>query len=416
MVEEARFSEVRHQFGKLVTSGDARQPTLNWARFNLAICGYVLGKGNEAQQHFADMGGAIPDDDSVLVSDAAHSLFSKLSTRLGSRGAAGLKVESLGYGTTDEELMGYLAHGVSEWYEGDAAIGVDCLNYFLSHLQDVVPVTASSTTPLDWIQLYKPMVERRFSNDIRIVESITKLKTGEDLVSLQKALKAVRDARGAMTSGGTFVRTLDAKEKLIQSRLARLRAEDQKGRMAEAKELRERELAQLGEVVEALPALIQGYDYSRAVAVLDEMHFETPEVQAAVDGRRYLFAEAAAFMEQIFADVRMSPYGGDLTQQSGPRITGKVMEASLGMVRVSIDRGEIDLPTDSLTPESLIEMAQHYLSQITDSTDYYTRQERLAVFARVNGLQSLSAVVAARLMEENRGFRTRWMKVLQGGI
>jgi tRNA A-37 threonylcarbamoyl transferase component Bud32 len=44
MLEQLRFAEARHQFGRLVTAGDARQPTLNWARFNLALCGLVMGK------------------------------------------------------------------------------------------------------------------------------------------------------------------------------------------------------------------------------------------------------------------------------------------------------------------------------------------------------------------------------------
>lgn len=416
MLEEGRFAEARHQFGRLVSSGEARQPTLNWARFNLAICGLILGKPVEAQQHFADMGETIRSDDSVVVSDGARSLFSKLSTRLGSRPAAGLKVESLRYETTDEELMGYLAHGVSEWYQGDAEIGASSLKFFLAHLDDVATSTTSSPHPLEWMQLYQPMVEKRFGKDIEIIESIAGMDVGSDTASLQAAMKAVRDAKSSLSEGCTFVKVLEVREKLIQSRLGKLRLDEQRKRMAEATELRGRELAQLGEVVDALPALVQGYDYTRAVAALNEMHFESPEVQAAVDGRRYLFSEAAAFIEQIFADIRQVPYNGDLVQHSGPRVSGSVVEASLATMRVAIDRGEIELATDSLTPECLIEIAQHYLSQITDSTDYYTRQERLAVFARVNGLQSLSAVVAARLMEENRGFRARWMKVLQGGI
>jgi hypothetical protein len=57
-------------------------------------------------------------------------------------------------------------------------------------------------------------------------------------------------------------------------------------------------------------------------------------------------------------------------------------------------------------------MAQKYASAVTDSTDYYLRKERIAVFARVAGLQDLSSTLAAELMEENRGFRQRWLRVL----
>ena len=49
-------------------------------------------------------------------------------------------------------------------------------------------------------------------------------------------------------------------------------------------------------------------------------------------------------------------------------------------------------------------------------TDYYHRQELVAVFARAAGLDQLSTTLAAQLMEENRPFRSRWMKVMEAGI
>jgi hypothetical protein len=63
----------------------------------------------------------------------------------------------------------------------------------------------------------------------------------------------------------------------------------------------------------------------------------------------------------------------------------------------------------------LIEMAQSFCAQVSDSTDYYRRQELIAIFARVQGLQTVAAHVADQLMEENRGFRSRWLRVLQNG-
>ena len=55
-------------------------------------------------------------------------------------------------------------------------------------------------------------------------------------------------------------------------------------------------------------------------------------------------------------------------------------------------------------------------TQITDSTDYYRRQENTAAFARLTGLTQLSATIADQLMEENTSFRMRWTKVMAAGI
>ena len=60
-------------------------------------------------------------------------------------------------------------------------------------------------------------------------------------------------------------------------------------------------------------------------------------------------------------------------------------------------------------------MAKSFAGQVSDSTNYYRRQELSAIFARVQGLQTVAAHVADQLMEENRGFRSRWLKVLQNG-
>jgi hypothetical protein len=77
--------------------------------------------------------------------------------------------------------------------------------------------------------------------------------------------------------------------------------------------------------------------------------------------------------------------------------------------------GVIAVPLDTVDSESLIDMAQAFCAQVTDSTEYYRRQELTAAFARIQGSHDASTI-AAQLMEENREFRTRWMQVLQGGI
>ena len=98
-------------------------------------------------------------------------------------------------------------------------------------------------------------------------------------------------------------------------------------------------------------------------------------------------------------------------------MTGRVTCSTDGtVVSVTLERGTLSLPFESLTPESLVEIAQSFASQTTDSTDYYHRQEIIASFARLNGLTQLSATIAAQLMEENSSFRARWMKVMAAGI
>jgi hypothetical protein len=98
-------------------------------------------------------------------------------------------------------------------------------------------------------------------------------------------------------------------------------------------------------------------------------------------------------------------------------MTGRITcNADGTTVNVTLERGTLSLPFESLTPETLVEIAQSFGSQITDSTDYYRRQEIIAAFARLNGLTQLSATIAAQLMEENRSFRISLDEVMEAGI
>jgi hypothetical protein len=80
---------------------------------------------------------------------------------------------------------------------------------------------------------------------------------------------------------------------------------------------------------------------------------------------------------------------------------------------ISLDRGMINLPLWDIAPQTLLDAAQGFAALTTDSSNYYVRQEEIAAFARAAGLPDLSATVAAQLMEENRSFRQRWLKVAQ---
>ena len=115
------------------------------------------------------------------------------------------------------------------------------------------------------------------------------------------------------------------------------------------------------------------------------------------------------------ADVNASGYNGSVNRKSGAPLQGRLSKMNLTNVTVALQRGEIILPLDALAPDSLVAMEQSFCQQISDSTEYYRRQELIAVFAKMEGLDQMAHAVAAQLMEENRAFRQRWTRVEQSG-
>lgn len=193
--------------------------------------------------------------------------------------------------------------------------------------------------------------------------------------------------------------------------------EEQQRQMEADKKHRQADLELLAEVNALVPSLVQGYDYTRAIDLLTSTRLQTADVRTALDGRLYLYTQSRDFIRQLTADLTTKGWTGTITRREGGQLTGRITCNTAGtQISVTLDRGTLTLPFESLTPETLVEIAQSLGTQVTDSTDYYRRQENTAAFARLTGLTQLSTTIAAQLMEENATFRMRWMKVMAAGI
>lgn len=405
MLRGGRFAEAAHQFEQIIASGEARQPTLNWARYNAALCHLVLGRKSEATRALAALA-ADSGEGSSLVSPALASFFRDLGTVMGKDLGLGRPVEAARHSGTPEGVLGCLLQGLAEWHLGDPRLGVGWLEKAAADLRE-------NTAPLpEWVPPYAGLLPD-YESDIALLASLDDAPAPVTAEACKAAIDTLRNLRGKLRTKGRWTSLLEEREKGLRRDMTRLRMEEQRRDMVAAAELRSKELIQLAELTGALPSLAQGYDYARVVALLRDIRFQSPEVQAALEGKLYLYEQAQAFLEQWFTDIAAQGWQGRLQRTEGGSLEGRITAANLEQVTVSLERGVVPLPLQSLAPETLLESAQAFAAQTTDSADFYSRQERIAVFARVVGLHSLSATVAAQLMEEHRGFRLRWMKVVQ---
>lgn len=410
--KSVRFLEAR----RLLASGDAararplydallkegvRQPTMNWARFGGALCAIMQRDEKRAKQLFNDLS----LDPGGSGSDGLF--FKTVGDR--QRGSLGLEVKStsLKCDEKSEDVLGWLSLGLAQWYFGDPSEGLANLQSFLEAIR--------SGHRVGWITDFRQLAElhARDANLALSLVASAKLPSSAEVAGVVASLQAVR---GQLNTDGRLRDLLDAK----LDQLNKLASRTQKGggtqQMREQLARRQRELEQLGELKESLPALVRGYDFSSVVRLLREMQFESPEVRAALEGRLYLYESSTAFLDQLFSDLKSRGWTGTLKRKDAAAITGTVNHADLKEIRVRLERGEVILPLASIPPEMLLEIASKINDTISDSTDYYRRQELIAAFAKVSGQEELAASVSTMLMEEHRGFRARWMKVLQGGI
>lgn len=403
---EGKFAEARKVFDDLIASGRAKQPTLNWARFNAALCALVDGKRQDAERYFESI-----RKDANAGSELSGVEFKEFFSKIGNRMSQDLGLElarrEVNYETSTEEVLGYLAHGLAQWHFGKPRAAVEWLETFNA---------CSPGRGLEWISSYKKLIAPYIA-DVQLAKSVGEPRR-EPFASLEEArqdVAATRKVLEQLKTEGVLRNMYHHRMRFAQQEITRLKREAEVAERKRLDALRQRELAQLGELNNSLPALVRGYDYSHALELLQSMKFETPEVQNVIANKLYLWTKAKEFMDVLKSDVAGRGYSGTLTRRSGLPLQGRLTRLEFDQATISLERGQFTIPTDSLTPETLIAIAQSMAETISDSTDFYNRLEMIVVFAKMQGLDQISNMVANQLMEENRAFRQRWARVEQSG-
>ncbi len=406
-----RFTEARALFDGILRDG-ALQPTLNWARFNAALCAIVTGKKKDAES-LMTLIAAEANDLGATGDDELRRFFKKLGAEMNEAFRGGRNIGKKAFGETNEELMGWLALGLAEWHFGDPREGAESLKHFLAGK----PTDRS----LEWIPRYRVMVEP-YLGDIEVVMTL-KREMPQTIAEAEAGLSEIRAKREGLKTTGTLAGMLERREERLRHKIGEFRLEEQRTRLAEQAKVRKADLDELVEQTENLPALAPGYDFAAVTAFLRDMRkFDSPEVQSILESKRYLYGRAEEFMRQLATDLNTKGYSGRIDRKEGASMQGLVTGVASGQLRLSISRGVISIPLDTVDPRTLIDMADFFTKQITDSSDYYRRQELMAAFAKVEalhevaGMQSIAELIAEQLMAESRDFRARWMPVRMSGI
>lgn len=418
---EARETLLKGDYKKAQTRFDTLirrkvvQPTLNKARFNAALCAIVAGHKKEAVAYFEDIKRDANAGAEIGGPDQ-HEFFHKVGERLSDDLGLRFNPKDVDYEKDSEQVLGYLAHGLAQWHFGRPVLAAEWLETF----KNSPPVKGAT-----WIDSYKTLIEP-YLHDVAVVKSqpefkpvfLKKATALEAPKTLDEARKALDDANKMLSklkTEGTYRDKVAEHVKKLQEGINMFKRETQKAESDRLKELRKRELAQLNDMVTDLPALVHGYDFSHAVSFLKDIKFEAPEVQTAMANKRYLWTNAHEFMQQLISDVNSKGYVGTIVRRNGTPLQGRLVKMDYTNATIALERGEVTVPTETLPPDLFIQMAQKFCESVTDSTNFYQRQEMIVIFAKLQGLDEMANAVALQLMQENRSFRQRWTRIEQTG-
>jgi serine/threonine protein kinase len=408
MLVEGKLADARKLFDEIEKFSGTKQPTKNLARFNAALCAIISGEKKKAEEYFQHIKSDAEKGQEIAGMDL-KDFFTKLGGRMSDDLGLKMEREEVAYETDSEQVLGYLAHGLAKWHfsaQPRAAV------VWLDDFNKCAPKKG-----LEWINNYKKIVEPYLA-DMEVAQALGEVNSPK-FTSIEEADKSLAKIQGALAqlkTNGALRTQLGRNISAVKDEQKRLKIEADKMESARLDALRKSELEQSNEISETLPNLVRGYDYSLGVDLLEGLKFETPEVQNIVATRLYLWAKAKEFMTTLMSDVNERGYMGTFNRDAGMPVQGRLTRLDYELATVTLERGQLTIPTGTLTADTLVAIAQSMLTNISDSTDYYRRQELIAVFAKMRGLDHLSTLIANQLAEENRPFRQRWARVSQSGL
>lgn len=403
LLVSGKTNQAKNLFQQIIQSSETKQPTLNWARFNAALASMLLQDKKQAQNHFNDIQ-TQADAGAEVSSRSFKGFFAKVGARMSQD--LGLKVldPTGAYQRDNEELLGYLAQGIAHWQFGDAGKALDWFSIF-----------QSTTAPagLEWIENYKTMIQPMIDDDRRLQASglltmSTNVATSREAVALDAQIKALISK---LKTKGVYYQNLAQKSRELQKATQELKGKEVTQETTRKKALLERESAQFHDLMQTLPSMVRGYDYSHVLDLVQNLGFESQQVLDRKAAKVYAYTQAQAFVDQLMKDVNQLSYSGQLLVKDRSPIQGQVIKMTHIQTTVAFARGQVLIPTGAILPENLIEIAQVYLDQERDSTAYYKRLESMMVFAKLHQLKDRSEVLLTQLMSENSDFKKRWSKV-----
>lgn len=401
---DGKLKRAEEQFERIVRDPATVQPTLNKARFNAALCNIMAGRQKRSQELIKDIG----KDASAGDDPAASKLFQKLAKHMGDD--LGLKVkhaELKDYDLGTEEVLGYLAHGLAQWHLGDPREGAQCLETFFK--------SKSSDPTLEWINQYRLLIAP-YRHDIALVSSLHKPDDDLSPAEAARLLAEIEALKSQLQTRGALQRELDKRIDKIKTAQQRGQVVDKRKLIRDQVDRYRAESAQLKELLGTIPALRRGYDVSTVIETLKEIRFETPAVQRRLETQNYLYQGSRDFLNQLFVDLSNTGWRGKILARSGSSLEGQIISANLQELTLSLPYGTRTLALEQVAPETLWEIAQAFIVPVTDSTDYYHRQELCAIFAHQHDLKDERYHDKTQeLMREHRGFTSRWLQVLQAG-
>jgi len=399
------FAKASKVFEELSRSGDAKQPTLNWARFNAGLCGLFQERPEVTKHEFgliAETGEyeTETEEDAKLAEffvSVAEAMNHPLPVPLDRRSE---------FSESGTDSLALLAFGLKDWEAGYFSEAKGFLEAFAEAQPDPTK---------EWVNDYKGLLED-YVHDMKLVTDFPSVRREPTLTEARGAIEKANAVLKKVRSSKGVKQRLIERTKRMEKLLARLERADEVSEQARLTALRATEKENLKTLKASLGAFSAGYKFPDAIEKLEDESFFHPDINQEHEDELYIWMGAEEFLNTLVEDIEAFGYDGAIPRVEGTVLSGKVTAASRDSISVMIEAlggGQATIPLSQIPPRKLLEIATGYVNakKFQYMPDYLRRRELIILFARQTGLTSEAETLAIKLTDDWAEFGDRWYRI-----
>jgi serine/threonine protein kinase len=396
------FEKASTVFLALGRSGDTKQPTLNWARFNAGLCALFRGDPHAATLEYESI-----LNDGLFATEGSGAELAQFFIDVAETMASDLPVPleaRTRFSTDSSESLALLAFGLKDW---EAGYFVDATEFFELFRG------ASPSVSEAWVNDYKGLLDD-YAHDMKLVAEFPSVRREPTLDQAQAAMEKAQSLIGGLRSGDSAKDRLNTRIDRMSKLLVRLERESEISEQAQMAALRVGEERRLDELRAELSAYADRYRFPEAVERIEAESFNHPESQQIAADLLYLYGSAEEFLRTLVADIDKFKPSGTFPRVGAPPLTGTITKADRNSLAIEL-RGEAKsaIPVSKIPGSKLIAVARGVLNEYPEMRDYNYRRELMVVFAYVVGENSKAEEYGKELRDELPEFRLKWTQMME---
>ncbi len=384
--------EAAAAFRELYADGMLPEPRHSWSAVHEGLTELLDGHPTPARRAFRDMSQKLSPN--AIGMDQKLVSFLRRIGKLASGEESVAPSEGARFDSTSYEAIGLLILGLKNWENGAFADGSTLLREF------------QASNPAGdgvWVGEYKPLVKRYLEEYAAYRVFMDDVRNLDDVPKLEAALKGVDELKTKIKTS-RLLAAITEKVREIGAKMAEANfaARAEAARKAAMQVAAEEQLLTAAKL--RMKTLCEAYQFAEAARVITAVLVKSDPHVKDRDLLKRRIEWLAQFKDQLIRDLETG-YAGPLQRKNGQPVSGGVIRATDGYLRIRVGISTTMIGWNDLTPQSVLAMARAFIRPGITPEAAAERKWTAGVFAIFAGLPADSEALMAEAALFNDNYR-----------